>query len=120
MKSARPYNIVVGHLVGLGAGFLALRIANAWNTPRLLPSGHLSRDRMWAVCLAAVLTTVLTLLLKAGQPAALSTTLLMSLGEIQTSRDALAIIAGVLPIAAIGEPIRRTRLKIMQVNSSST
>jgi len=29
IRSARPYNIVVGHLVGLGAGFLALYLLHA-------------------------------------------------------------------------------------------
>ncbi|MGH9715533.1 MAG: hypothetical protein ACRD4R_02200 [Candidatus Acidiferrales bacterium] len=67
-----------------------------------------------------MLTTVITLLLKAGQPAALSTTLLVSLGAMQTLRDALAIIAGVFLITLIGEPVRRAHLKIMQINSGSS
>ena len=50
-------------------------------------------------------------MLKAGQPAALATTPLISLGSMQTRRDAIAIVAGVLIITAIGEPVRRFRLK---------
>jgi hypothetical protein len=57
------------------------------------------------VTIAAALTTLITLILKAGQPAALATTLLVSLGSMQTRRGAVVIVAGVLPIAAIGEPI---------------
>ena len=30
MPSARPYNVIVGHLIGLSAGFLALYLSNAW------------------------------------------------------------------------------------------
>ena len=111
MRSARAYNIVVGHLVGLGAGFLGLYLLNAWAAPNVLAAGIVSSQRLGAVVLAATLTTLGTLLLKASQPASLATTLLVSLGAMQTRRDALAIIAGILIITAIGEPLRRFRLR---------
>lgn len=60
------------------------------------------------------------LLLRSSQPAALSTTLLVTLGQMQTGRDALAIIAGVILIAIVGEPIRRARLKFMQSDSTDS
>ena len=93
MRSARAYNIVVGHLVGLGAGFLGLYLLNAWAAPNVLGAGIVSSQRLGAVVIAATLTTLGTLLLKASQPASLATTLLVSLGAMQTRRDALAIIA---------------------------
>jgi|SRR5579883_2231782 len=111
MKSARAYNVIVGHLVGLGAGFFALFVLNAWSAPKVMSAGFVPSARLWAVVIAAALTTLGTLLLKASQPASLATTLLVSLGSMQTGRDALAIIAGVLIITAIGEPVRRFRLK---------
>jgi HPP family len=115
LRSARAYNIIVGHLIGLGAGFLALYALNAWAAPNVISAGVVSTDRLWAVAIAATLTTFVTLLLKAGQPAALATTLLVSLGSMQTRRDAIAIVAGVLIIAAIGEPVRRFRLKHTEI-----
>lgn len=117
LRSARPYNIVVGHLVGLGSGFLSIYLFNAWNSPGVSSSGVLTTDRLWVVALAAALTTVLTLILRAGQPAALATTLLVALGLMQTRRDAISIVAGVIIIAAIGEPLRRLRLKILEMRS---
>jgi hypothetical protein len=54
-----------------------------------------------------VITTAATLALKASQPASLSTTLLVSLGSMQTMRDAATIAIAVLIIAAVGEPLRR-------------
>jgi len=111
MRSARAYNIVVGHLVGLGAGFLGLYLLKAWAAPNVLGAGIVSSQRLGAVVIAATLTTLGTLLLKASQPASLATTLLVSLGAMQTRRDALAIIAGILIITAIGEPLRRFRLR---------
>jgi len=115
LRSARAYNITVGHMIGLGAGFLAVYLTNAWKEPNVILSGVVSTERLWAVALATTLTTLVTLLLKAGQPAALATTLLISLGSMQTRRDALAIIAGVLIITAIGEPVRRFRLKHTEI-----
>jgi hypothetical protein len=111
MPSARPYNIIVGHLIGLGAGFLAVYLLNAWAEPNVLATGLVSPQRMWAIAISAALTAFVSLALKAGQPAALATTLLVSLGAMQTRRDAIAIIVGVLLITAIGEPVRRLRLK---------
>jgi hypothetical protein len=119
LPSSKVYNVVVGHLVGLGSGFFTLYILGAWNTPKLLSSGQLSASRMWAVALAAIFTTIINLLLKSGQPAALSTTLLVALGQMQSERDGLAIIGGVFLIAIVGEPIRRVRLAVMQRESSS-
>lgn len=110
LRSARAYNIVVGHLIGLGSGFLAVYLLHAWLAPNVILSGVVSADRLWAVVIATTLTTFLTLILRAGQPAALATTLLVSLGAMQTRRDAIAIVAGVLIITAIGEPVRRFRL----------
>ena len=111
LTSARPYNVIVGHLIGLGAGFLAVYLAKAWATPNVLATGFVSPERMWAVSISAGITTFVSLILKAGQPAALATTLLVSLGAMQTRRDAIAIVVGVLLITAIGEPVRRFRLK---------
>lgn len=109
-KSARPYNIIVGHLIGLGAGFLALYLLNAWNDPNVVAAGVVTSRRLWAMTLAAALTALVTLAAKATQPASLATTLLVALGAMQTRSDAVAIIVGVLLIAAIGEPVRRMRL----------
>src|SRR5215470_10501823 len=111
MPSARPYNVIVGHLIGVGAGFLALYMFNAWAAPNVLATGVVSPHRLWATAISAALTTIVCLALKAGQPAALATTLLISLGAMQTRRDAIAIIVGVLLVTAMGEPVRRLRLK---------
>jgi len=110
-RSAKPYNIIVGHLIGLGAGFLAVYLLNAWAAPNVLATGVVSPQRMWATAISVALTTLASLALRAGQPAALATTLLVSLGAMQTRRDAIVIVVGVLLMAAIGEPVRRLRLK---------
>jgi HPP family len=94
-------------LIALGAGFFALGILSAWNAPKVGSADFVSSPRLWAAVLAVAITTLLTLVLKASQPAALSTTLLVSLGSMQRGRDAVAIIVGVVILAVVGEPIRR-------------
>jgi len=115
LRSARVYNIIVGHLIGLGAGFLGVYLVHAWAEPNVIATGVVSGQRVWASVIAAALTTFFTLVMKAGQPAALATTLLVALGSMQTWRDALCIVAGVLIITIIGEPVRRFRLKHTQL-----
>ena len=105
--SARTYNIIVGHMVGLGAGLFSLWLLAAWNAPKVASTGFVTSARLWAAVLSVVITTAATLSLKASQPASLSTTLLVSLGSMQTMRDAAAIAIAVLIIAAVGEPLRR-------------
>lgn len=115
LKSARAYNIVVGHFIALAAGFLAIYVVNAWAAPNVLAAGVVSTQRLWATTIAATLTTFLTLIFKASQPAALATTLLVTLGAMQTRQAALAIVVGVVIITIIGEPTRRFRLKHTQI-----
>ncbi len=108
--SARPYNVIVGHFIAVLAGFAALFIVHAWSVPSVSASG-VPFLRVWAAVIAALITVFFTLLVKATQPAALSTTLLVSLGIMQTSWEAAMIMAGVVLITAVGEPMRRMRLK---------
>jgi CBS domain-containing membrane protein len=110
-RSARLYNVIVGHMVALGAGFLSLWVLNAWAAPKVASAGFVSSPRLLAAVLSVVITTALTLLLGASQPASLSTTLLVSLGSMQKGRDAIAIALAVFIMAAIGEPVRRLCLK---------
>jgi CBS domain-containing membrane protein len=110
LKSSRPYNVIVGHMAGLAAGFLGIVLANALRAPKVLAAGQLAAARVWACAIAAAITAFLTLVLRASQPAALATTLLVALGSLQTKHDALVVAGAVLLLAAIGEPVRRLRL----------
>jgi len=110
LPSARPYNVVVGHLIAVLAGFAAIFLTRAWSVPGVSVHG-VPFLRVWAAVVAALLTAFFTLLFKAAQPAALSTTLLISLGLMQTAQNGLMILAGVVLITLIGEPIRILRLK---------
>jgi hypothetical protein len=108
--SAHPYNVIVGHLIAVAAGFVAIAVVQAWNVPAVSMHG-VPLPRVWAAVLACVLTVIATQLARATQPAALSTTLLVSLGIMQTGLEAGVIVSAVLFITCVGEPIRRLRLK---------
>ena len=109
-NSARPYNVIVGHLIGVIAGFVALAATDAWRTPAV--STHsISLLRVWASVIAALLTVAGTLMARATQPAALSTTLVIATGSMQRLVDGPIIMAAILLITLVGEPLRRWRLK---------
>jgi hypothetical protein len=107
-RSARPYNILVGNVIAVLTALTALWLTHAWSVPAV-SAGGVPLPRVWAAALAATLTAFGTLLARAMQPAALSTTLLMSLGVMQTARGGAVIMTAVLLMIAIGEPIRRLR-----------
>jgi hypothetical protein len=112
-RSANPYSIIVGHLLGVVSGYLSLGITGAWWAPSV-SIGLVAQQRLSAACVAAALTVFLTLLLRASQPAALSTTLLIALGTMEKPKDALVIMAAVLLMTLIGEPLRRIRLRSLR------
>ena len=106
--SAKPYNILMGHAIGIVAGLIGLGISHAWAVPPVSVHG-VPPLRILSVAIAGLLTVIGTLALKATQPASLSTTLLISLGTMQTWHAVLSIVIGVGLMASIGEPIRRIR-----------
>lgn len=112
-RTARPYNILAGHFIAVVAAFTALMISGAWGVPSVSAAG-VPLQRVWAATLAAMLTVAGTMLAKATQPAAISTSLLISLGVMQTWRDGGAILVAVLLMVVAGEPLRRWRAKTIR------
>ena len=107
-RTARPYNILAGHTIGICAGFLALLLTHAMAVPGP-GSGHMPLARVWAAALAAMLTVFGTMVARAGQPAAISTSLLIALTVSPRWSDAVCIFAAVLLMTLVGEPLRRWR-----------
>jgi hypothetical protein len=81
-KSARPHNVIVGHLIAVIAGLAAVYATHAWTVPAV-SLASVSLLRVWAAALAAALTVFGTLAVRPTQPAALSTTLVVSLENMQ-------------------------------------
>jgi hypothetical protein len=100
----------VGHIIAVAAGYAAITAIQARNAPPVSAHG-VPLARVWTAGLACVFTVIGTQLARATQPAALSTTLLVSLGLMQSWLEGGIIVAAVLLITCIGEPVRRLRLK---------
>lgn len=109
-RSAEPYSIFIGHLTGIASAYLSLVLTRAWWAPAVSAQG-VPWPRVEAVVLAAALTTFLTLLLRASQPAAIATSLLVATGIMQAPKDAAVIMGGVVLMLLAGEPLRRVRLR---------
>ena len=108
--TARGWNIVAGHLVGLAAGVAAVVLLGARSAPNPIASGDLTAVRVAAATVAILLTAIGMILLRASHPPAAATTLLVALGAIATPPQILATIGGVVIVAAAGELVRRVRL----------
>ncbi len=116
--SAQPYNILMGNLIAIASAFAALWLTHAWSSPPVSLSG-VPLLRVWSTITAAMLTVLGTLLARATQPAALSTTLLIAAGVMQTGRDAAVILLAVLLMVVVGEPVRRWRAGMRKRDHSS-
>jgi len=105
------YNTVVGHMIGIVAGFACVFILGAAELPSVAASGHALPRSVCASALAVALTMLGQIALRAYHPPAAATTLIISLGVIHmTSRDASGLIAGILVVAVTGELLRRLRV----------
>ena len=115
--SAKPYNVIVGHFIGVVSGFAALALTHSWSFPAV-SNYNISLARVWAAVIATLLTVFGTMLARATQPAALSTTLVVATGSMQKLEDGPIIMAAILLLTAIGEPLRRWRL-LDKIDTSS-
>jgi hypothetical protein len=109
--SARTYNVIAGHLIAVLSAFLAIYVTGAVHSPQLSQNG-ITLPRVWAAALAAALTVLVTLVARATQPAALSTTLVVALGTMQQWRDGFFIMAAVLLMTVLALPIKNLQLKL--------
>jgi hypothetical protein len=108
--ASRFWNIVVGHLVGVLAGFAAVWLLHAWMAPNPMIDGTLTGSRILASVIALGLAMALLLALRANHPPAAATTLMVTLGTVNTLGDAEQLLLAAGLIAAAGEAVRRVRL----------
>ena len=107
----RAWNTLIGHLIGIAAGFVGIVLAGAANAPSPIVQGELVPARVIAATIAILLTVLLSGSVRATHAPAAATTLLVALGAVATADKALSLFAGVVVVAVAGEVLRRVRLE---------
>ena len=107
----RAWNTLIGHLIGIAAGFVGIVLAGSANAPSPIVQGELVPARVVAATVAILLTVLLSGSVRATHAPAAATTLLVALGAVATADKALSLFAGVVVIAIAGELLRRVRLE---------
>lgn len=102
--SAHPRNVLVGHLVAVAAGLLALLAFGLWHAQPAMHAG-IGMTRIAAVVVSLAVTTLTLQLVRAPHPPAGATTLIVSLGLLRTPRDLVAIVTAIAFTALVATVI---------------
>lgn len=110
LPMSRLYNTLIGHLVGIIAGYLAVIMLGLNGADSVFVIHRVTVGRMWASVIAVTLTLAGQILLKAAHAPAAATTLLITMGGFQRKWSDVADLAvGILIVAFMGECLRRLR-----------
>jgi hypothetical protein len=114
-KSAKPYAILVGQILGGAAGFAAVFITGAAAAAPFMGSHPLAWVRVAAIVIAGFLAAAGQKLTGALTPAGGATALVVALGaESANWHGVLHLAAGLLLITVAGEAARRVILRQQQ------
>ena len=109
-ETTRFRAVVLGHLAAIGVAYLALLLLNALGASTVVTRATVPLARVWASALSLGMLAVLLPQLRAYHPPAAATALLVTLGAYRmTGKTPLALIAGVVAVAAMGELLNRIR-----------
>jgi hypothetical protein len=109
-ETTRFRAVVLGHLAAIGCAYLSLLLLNALGASTVVARATVPLARVWASALSLVMLAVLLPQLRAYHPPAAATALLVTLGAYRmTGKTPLALIAGVVAVAAMGELLNRIR-----------
>jgi CBS-domain-containing membrane protein len=115
--AARPQSVLVGHLVGVLAGWVALLATGLQAHPSAVQEGLHAR-RVVAVCIAIGLTALLLQLLRAPHPPAGATTLIVSLGILHTGVQLWTMVLAILALSLLAVALQGVRLRSAPVGSA--
>ncbi len=105
-KPSSPRNTLIGHLVAILAGALALAVFGLLDHPSILAEG-VTLARTGAAAFSLALTGAVLLLLRSSHPPSGATTLIVSLGLLQTPREMVMLMVGVVLLTVVGWAINR-------------
>jgi CBS domain-containing membrane protein len=104
--AASPRNALVGHLIGILAGWLSLTVTGLTHAPPILDTG-VTWPHVASAALSIGLTSGLMILFDIPNPPAGATTLIVSLGLIHEPSRYPLLMAGVLGLVVQGFVINR-------------
>ena len=104
--TSSPRNALIGHAVAIGAGVLSLALFGLLDNPSILAEDA-TPARVGAGALSVALTGAVLLLLDASHPPTGATTLIVSLGFLQTPPEMAALMAGVVLLTVVGWLLNR-------------
>lgn len=107
LASTKPYNSIVGHMIGLGSGFFTVWALGIAAQPSVFSAHMVSGPRLCAALIALAIAMLLESLLKARHPPAASTTLLAALGSFRLDWTyTWEVLVGVVAVTVAGELLR--------------
>ncbi len=101
-----PHNTLIGHLVAILAGALSLAVFGLLDHSSILQEG-VTLARVGAGALSVALTGAALILLKSSHPPTGATTLIVSLGLLQTPREMAELMIGIVLLTIAGWIINR-------------
>ena len=106
-EASSPRNTLIGHAVAIGAGALSLAVFGLLNDPSVLIE-NVTLARIGAGALSVALTGAVLLLLNSSHPPTGATTLIVSLGFLQTPPEMVALMVGVVILTVVGWLVNRS------------
>jgi CBS-domain-containing membrane protein len=104
--TASPRNTLIGHGVGLVAGYVALAVFGLLGAPSVLEAG-VTLSRAGAAAVAIALTVAVLIIVASPHPPAGATTLIVSLGILATPVEIGVMAAGVVLLTIVGLALNR-------------
>lgn len=104
--TSSPRNTLIGHLVAILAGALSLALFGLLDHPSVLQEG-VTLVRVGAAAFSVALTGAVLILLRSSHAPTGATVLIVSLGLLQTPREMVMLMTGVVILIVVGWIINR-------------